>query len=80
MYFSPLVNTPISLALETTLENVPTDVTKSIDDNILKIIKHHREDSCFSGNKLWDEYFTDHVATELWHFQLKKNIFSMQLT
>ena len=70
---SPLVFGPTSLALEITLDNVPSGVMKSIDNDLAKFVKHYSEDSCSLGNKLWDENFTNHVQTELWCFHLKKN-------
>ena len=60
---SPLVTTPVSLYFETTLDNVPLKVKKRIENDLLMFIKHHREDSCLLGNKLWDEDFIDHIAT-----------------
>ena len=51
---SPLVTNPMSLAFEITLDNVPTRVIKSIDNDILKFIKHYRADAYLLGDKLWD--------------------------
>ena len=65
MSSSPLMAIPMSLALETMLDNVPTGVTKSADDDLLNFVKNHREEFCLIGNKLLDEYFIDHIATKL---------------
>ena len=75
---SLLVTTPISLNLETMLDNVPLEVKKRIDNDHVMLIKRHREDSYLLGNKLWDEEFTDHIAAELLHFHFNKTPFSMR--
>ena len=37
---SPLVFTPMSLAFEIKLDNVPSDIIKNIDNDLLKFVKH----------------------------------------
>ena len=73
---SPLVNTAMSLAFEIT-DNIQLEVKKSIANDILMFIKHHREESYLLGNIQRDKESTYHIATKLWHFQLKKTLFSM---
>ena len=62
---SPLVTTLVSISFEIILDNVPLEVKKRIDNDLLIFIKHHREDPYLLGNKLWNEEFTDQITTEL---------------
>ena len=75
---SLFVTTPMSLDLEMTLDNVPHDVRKNLDNKRLMFLKYYREDSNLLGNQLWDKEFTDRITTEFLHFLLKKMTFSMR--
>ena len=76
---SPLVHAPMSLALKRTLDHVPVGVIERIDKDLINFVVCHIEDSYLLGNELWDDNFTNHTTTELWHFQLKKTDSSRQL-
>ena len=79
MSSSPLVHAPMSLALKRTLDHVPVGVIERIDKDLINFVVCHIEDSYLLGNELWDDNFTNHTTTELWHFQLKKTDSSRQL-
>ena len=72
---SLLVTTPISLALEITLDSVTYVVRKYLDNESLMFLKRYREDSNLLGRQLWDREFTDHITTELLFSSLIKYIF-----
>ena len=62
----------MSLAFQIILNQVPAGVIKCIDKELIEFILRHKEDSYLLGHKLWDNEFTKHVTTELWHIRLKK--------
>ena len=63
--FSPLVLTPMSLAFNALLNQVPVGVFQSVDKELLQFMSRYREDSNLLGQDLRSEVFCKHLSTEL---------------
>ena len=63
--FCQLVLTPMSLAFDAMLNQVPVGVVQSINEKLIQFITRYRSDSNLLGHGLWEENFNEQISTEL---------------